>query len=224
MKTVGFRPWAVLALASAFVGGCASRPHRGPVTVPEPVTPPAAAQKAEILREAGGFTIIQVAIVTPEDQAKYESAVRLMQEERYEPAIKLLLDLTGRIPTLTAAHIDLGIAYARTGDLDQAEASLLKALELSPQHPAACNELGLVQRRKGEFAKSRASYETALAQFPEFHYAHRNLGILCDIYLGDTACALEHYEAYSRVVPDDAEVAKWITDLRRRGGRKEKKP
>jgi tetratricopeptide (TPR) repeat protein len=171
--------------------------------------------------ESSENAVTQGVAVTDEMRAEYESAVGMLKEERYEPGIALLLKMTEKMPAWTAAHINLGIAYARAGDLDRAEASLNKALELDPKQPVAYNELGMVQRRKGQFAKARTSYEAALAQSSDFQYAHRNLAILCDLYLGDNTCAMEHYEAYSRIVPDDAEVVKWIADLRNRAKKTE---
>lgn len=174
--------------------------------------------KVEIVPDATGFTITQEIRVSGDVRAEYDQALRLLAQQPAEPGIALLVSVTESAPDAISPHIDLGIAYARAGDLDRAEESFVKALAINPDHPVANNELGIVYRRKGRFADARAAYEKALAISPSFHFAHRNLGILCDLYLVDPGCALTHYEAYSRAVPDDQDAVKWIADLRMRSG------
>jgi len=181
-----------------------------------PATRPATAVET---RDDAGFTITEEVHLSGEARAEYDEAVRLLEQQQYQQGIALLVELTAKAPQLTAAHINLGIAYARLDDLEHAEASLKRALELNPRHPIVHNELGMVYRRTGRFAEARASYEQALAIYPEFHFARRNLAILCDLYLRDTACALENYERYEAAVPDDEEAAMWLADLRNRVSR-----
>src|SRR5262245_33339061 len=223
MKAIG--RW-IPCLALLLILGCvpsARNAATAPSRMPKRMVAPSVAL-VDVKRDALGITVTQHVPVTDDVRADYEAAVRMLEEAKYEQGIALLLKVTERAPTLTAAHLNLGIAYERTGDLDHAEASLQKALELNPQHPVAYNELGLVQRRKGEFAKARTSYEAALAQFADFHFAHKNLAILCDLYIRHYPCALQHYEADNRLVPEDADGGKWIADVRKRAESKQQKP
>jgi Flp pilus assembly protein TadD len=174
--------------------------------------------KVEIVPDATGFTITQEIRVSGDVRAEYDQALRLLAEQPAAPGIALLVGVTESAPGAIAPHIDLGIAYARAGDLDRAEESFGKALAINPDHPVANNELGIVYRRKGRFADARAAYERALAISPSFHFAHRNLAIRCDLYLADLGCAIAHYEAYSRAVPADEDAVKWIADLGARSG------
>lgn len=198
---------AVLLLAAGLLAGCAGS---------------GAGRSAPVeTRDENGFRIRETVHVGLGVRSDFERAVQLIEQEEYEQGTALLLEITQDAPYLTTAHIDLGIAYARTGDWERAEQSLLRALELNPRHPVANNELGIVYRRTGRFAEARESYERVLERYPDFHFARRNLAILCDVFLEDRECALEQYEIYSKAVPDDEEAAIWIADLKNRSLEKE---
>lgn len=193
---------ALAATATCLVCACATS------TTPRP-------GKLEV-QDDSGFTISDPVRVSSRVRGDFEEALRLIEDEQYEGGIALLEAVTEAAPDATTPHINLGIAHRLAGDLEGAEASIARALELNARHPVAHNEMGIVQRKQGRFEEARESYEQALAIFPGFHFARRNLAVLCDVYLSDMACAIEHYRLYAEVVPEDDQVGIWINDLQNR--------
>jgi tetratricopeptide (TPR) repeat protein len=171
--------------------------------------------RLEVLAGAG-FTITDAARVSPELRERYLAAIGYLEQGLYERGVAELEAVTKAAPELANPHVDLGLAYARTNRLADAAASLERAVALSTAHPIAHEELALVYRKQARFADARAQHEQALALYPDFHLANRNLAILCDLYQRDYGCALEHYEAYRALVPEDAQVAIWIEDIKSR--------
>ena len=194
-----------LVLAVSLFPGCATRQGARPAPVET--------------RDDRGFTITEEVDAGLGVRSDFRRALEHLAEKEYEKGIEILESVVEATPDSTTAHINLGIAHRHAEDLSSAEKSLQRALELNPRHPAALNEMGIVYRRTGRFEEARVHYEKALDVYPEFHFARRNLAILCDVFLQDLECAIEHYERFARAVPDDAEAAMWITDLRNRAGK-----
>ena len=174
---------------------------------------------AKLTRDANGFSIEETAWVGVGVRADFDAATRAIEEADLARGIELLEGVVERAPEFAAAHINLGIAYRRSDELEPARAALLRALEVNPRHPVAHNELGIVHRRSGDFAEARASYEAALDLEPNFHFARKNLAVLCDLYLSDPLCALENYRLYLEANPQDETAEIWIADLENRIGK-----
>jgi len=149
----------------------------------------------------------------------FKGAIVLMQEDKNAQAVSVLKSVIEREKRLPAPYVNIAIAYNRLGDTRAAEENLISALKLDIGHPVANNELGLLYRKSGKFKAARTAYENAIKEHPEYLPAIRNLGVLCDLYMHDYTCALQQFEDYLELKPDDKTVAIWVADVKRRLGK-----
>jgi len=147
----------------------------------------------------------------------FNQAVELLKEEEYDESIKLLKQVTATSDKHSAPYVNLGIAYLKIGKIDESEQNFKKALAINPDHPVTNNELAIAYRKSGRFYEARERYQHVINKYPLFLPARKNLGILCDLFLKDFECAIEQYDAYLSLKPDD-KVKIWLTDVKRRAG------
>ncbi|PLY03604.1 MAG: hypothetical protein C0623_00885 [Desulfuromonas sp.] len=134
----------------------------------------------------------------------------------YDVAVDCFKAIVKAAPTQTAPYLNLAIAYIRSGQDDRAVAPLKKVLDKVAGHPLASHEYGLLMRRAGRFNEARDVYEKSLELYPEYYPLHKNLGILCDIYLNDLECASSQYELFLEAQPEDELVRLWLAEVRGR--------
>lgn len=155
--------------------------------------------------------------VNPATQRAFDDASRALRSGRVDEAERAYKALAQANPELGGPHANLGVIYRQTGKVNESVAALEQAVKLSPRQPIYLNQLGIAYRQQGQFAKARDAYQRALALDPGYAAAALNLGILYDLYLGDTSRALELYGRYLALMPNgDATVTKWVADLKNR--------
>lgn len=150
-----------------------------------------------------------------------ERALSLAGAEDVAGAEAALRALAEQYPQYAGPLVNLGILLARTDRLEEAHAALEQAVQRNPDHAAAFNQLGIVNRRLGRFEEARAAYREALRADPGHANAWLNLGVLCDLYLQQPQRALEAFERYLQLVPDE-KVNGWVRELRTRVGASER--
>jgi len=218
--------YLLLAIGLSLLAGCATAgktrvepAEPAPAVVAQPAPPlPTGPSVVHFTDGREGFVIKEPSAMDAQSRADFDQAGAMIRDAKHDKAIELLEKVVAQSPGVTAPHINLAVTYRQINRPEQAEQHLKKALELIPGHPVASNEYGLLLRKAGRFAESRQIYEKSLAAYPEYHPIHKNLGILCDLYLKDWACAVEHYEIYGKAMPKDGQVKLWLADLQTRLG------
>lgn len=148
---------------------------------------------------------------------KMQQARTLHESGDQTGAATTLRSITKQWPELSGPWLNLGILQAQLDDRAAAEASFRSAIAANDNNVFAWNQLAALLREDGEFAEAQTYYREALKRWPDYGDAHRNLGILLDLYLHQPDEALVHYrKAQALQEEPDRQLAGWIVDLERR--------
>lgn len=150
---------------------------------------------------------------------QFADATRAMRNKQWSQAESLLQTIIAVDATLSGAHLNLGLVYRAQQENKRAEKAFSDAITANHINLDAYNQLAILQREAGDFSAAESNYKKALSIWPYHPDSHKNIAILYDLYLGKSAQALPHYEAYLELVGgDDKQVKSWIADLQRRLG------
>jgi Flp pilus assembly protein TadD len=197
----------------ALLGACAS----APAVVQKPVEAVQQAVSTAATAVAAAVPVVTETPVPAEAQRAFDTARTHLRAGRTAEAERGFRDVIAKHPELGGAHANLGLILRNAGKHDESIAALEQAVKVSPKQPVFFNQLGVSYRHKGRFDKARDAYEQALVLDDGYADAHLNLGVLLDLYAGDSAGALVHYERYLALSPaGDATVGKWVADLKNR--------
>lgn len=151
--------------------------------------------------------------------ADFARAVALVKAGKDDEAELEFQQVATGYPAYPGALVNLGILYRKHGDLAKSDESLHAAVQRDPNDATGWCELGVTLRLEGKFHDAVDAYNQAISVSPDFAPAYRNLAIVLDLYLGDTAAALTAMEHYQALAADDKAVIGWIADLKQRAGK-----
>lgn len=170
------------------------------------------------LRPVSGKAGIKAATkVTPTARKEFEAAVEVMKAGDKTKAESMFKELTASYPDLSGPYANLGLLYFHGDEIEKAQEAFHKAIEVNPESAVSYNHLAIINRGKGNFNEAKSLYLRALSINNDYAYAHLNIGILLDLYLGELESALDHYERYQQLTKvEDKDVKNWIIDIKRR--------
>ncbi len=153
----------------------------------------------------------------------FTRALGLMRSDPTQAILEFQL-MTQSYPDLPGPYSNLGVLYRNANQLAEAESSLAKATERARWDAQTWTEYGVTLRQAGKFAEARKAYEKAIEVNPSYAPAHRNLGVLLDLFIDDSLTAQSEFETYKTLTGEDKPVSGWIAELKSRNRSAAPKP
>ncbi|MBI3414993.1 MAG: tetratricopeptide repeat protein [Verrucomicrobia bacterium] len=132
-------------------------------------------------------------------------ANQLMQLKKYDEAIAIYEQAVSQHGEDEDIHYNLGIAYARKGNVEAAIKHYEEALRILPDYAEAHNNLGNLLASRRRFDEASGHFQTALKISPDYASAHNNFGTALRLQ-GKTNEAREHFAEAVRLSPEYGEA------------------
>jgi tetratricopeptide (TPR) repeat protein len=124
-----------------------------------------------------------------------------LERADWNAAITALTTFTGLQPQSDFGWVRLGTACLRAGQLDNAERSFHRALQINNRLPEALNGLGLLRMQRKNYAEASRQFEAALRVQADHAPALLNGAIVAHQFLNDRSTALLKYQRYLALKP-----------------------
>ena len=210
-------------LTAALLLGCSSAPGTKTKAKNKAGDAPATAASGVSILPAGPATsnpyLQNKPSVSRQATQNFADARRAMAAKQWAQAESLLQKVIAENNKLSGAYLNLGVVYRAQKEDKRAEQAFNDAITANHTNLDAYNQLAILQREAGNFSGAEANYKKALGIWPFHPESHKNIAILYDLYMGKSAEALPHYEAYLQLLGgEDKQATSWIADLQRRLG------
>jgi tetratricopeptide (TPR) repeat protein len=156
-------------------------------------------------REEAAAAIAKAVALAPADAMPYFTRGTIALARNDTPGAIAAFDAAlARNPQFCEAATNLGLALAKAGRLEDAQAAHRRAVAINPKYAIAYYNLGQVLHRAGRTADAIAEYRAAIAVAPDYLPAHLNLAI-AHRQRGDLEAAEAAYRHASTIAPKAAE-------------------
>ena len=129
-----------------------------------------------------------------------EDINKLIEQQKFDDAIKICLSLTETYPSSALLNINLGQCYFELGQIEPAIESYEKAIEIRPQWAVGFVMLGQIHSAQGNPDQAIENLKKAIAIEPECAEIHLNMGTALNA-IGDYEKAIKSYKKAIKINP-----------------------
>ena len=134
-----------------------------------------------------------------------EDINKLIEQQKFDDAIKICLSLTETYPSSALLNINLGQCYFELGQIELAISSYKKATEYQPQWELGFVMLGQIHSAQGNSDQAIENLKKAIAIEPECAEIHLNMGNALQAR-GNLTEAIKSYQITLNIKLDHAEA------------------